>query len=62
MPNDCHWTTESVLHAIHTKVVADARKIIVESLELLRGGPPDTFLGRETHTPFPRGDDEGGRR
>lgn len=40
------------------KVADNSRKLIKASLELLRRPTPDTFLGRETHKPFPREDDE----
>ena len=36
------------------KLAEDSRKLIKESLELLRREAPDTFLGRETHKPFPK--------
>ena len=41
-----------------TKLSEDSRKLINDSLELLRQLPSDTFLGRETHKPFPKEENE----
>ena len=30
------------------------RKIVAQSLEILRAARPDTFLGRKTQEPFPK--------
>jgi hypothetical protein len=54
MPNHRHWTNNSPLHAVDAKIASDTRKLIEQSLALLQEGPPDTFLGRETHAPFPK--------
>ncbi len=40
------------------KLINDSRKLINDSLELLRQLPSDTFLGRETHKPFPKEENE----
>lgn len=32
---------------------ARTRELVGQSLELLRQSAPDTFLGRQTHAPFP---------
>ena len=40
------------------KVADHSRKLINDSLELLRRPAPDTFLGRETHKPFPKEENE----
>jgi hypothetical protein len=35
------------------------RDAVARSLEILRSAlPPDTFLGRKTHEPFPKEDDK----
>jgi hypothetical protein len=39
--------------AWYAKLAAETRKVIQKSRELLQHRLPDTFLGRETHKPFP---------
>ena len=53
MPNHLYLADRiQTLHRSDAKLVSDARRTINESLELLREGSPDTFLGRDTHEPF----------
>jgi hypothetical protein len=56
MPNHRHSTTNSYLSA-DAKIASDTRRVIEESRKLLREGPPDTFLGRETHKLLPTQED-----
>jgi hypothetical protein len=58
MPNHRHSTTNSFLSSTDAKVTSDTRRVIQESRKLLQEGPPDTFLGREIHTPLPTQEDE----
>ena len=46
--------TRLSLQAWHDKIAADTRDLIAVSRELLARRQPDTFLGRETHKPFPK--------
>ncbi|SFH80479.1 hypothetical protein [Bradyrhizobium sp. Gha] len=41
------------IEASDAKLSADTRKIINDSLKLLREPAPDSFLGRRTHKAFP---------
>ena len=34
--------------------IARTRELVAESLDALRSGVPDTFLGRKTQEPFPK--------
>lgn len=40
------------------QIIDQSRELLRRSIELLRQPQPDTFLGRKTHEPFPRPDDE----
>ncbi|MGY8661753.1 hypothetical protein Q3C01_05210 [Bradyrhizobium sp. UFLA05-109] len=51
MPRNRH-STQKYLDPRDQKLIEETRKIINETSELLDEGPPDTFLGRETHQPF----------
>ena len=57
MPNRYNNSPCSLLSEIDAKIASDTREVIKASRELLRKGPADTFLGRETHTPFSTQDD-----
>ncbi|WP_157644389.1 hypothetical protein [Bradyrhizobium sp. WSM2793] len=55
MPIDRHVHHPLPIDAAHVKMARDA---ISEALEVLRQPPPDSFLGRETYKPFPKGNTE----
>jgi hypothetical protein len=45
-------------HETDPKQAEQTREIAKTSREVLQQPEPDTFLGRKTHEPFPREDDE----
>ena len=51
---DQHNARRQSLSEPDERTIQQTRQIIKEALEPLRTLAPDTFLGRETHPPFPK--------